>query len=93
MAAPAVTLELPAVLEPIAGCTRLKVNGASIPEALESAFAQVPVLRQHLVLEDGELRPHILCLVNGVTVQRAMIADAQLSAGDEIMIHQAISGG
>ncbi len=90
---PAVSLRLPAVLKPVAGRDRLLVRGRHIAEALEAAFAQVPALRHHLLLESGELRPHILCLVNDVNVPRGQIATRALAGGDEILIHQAISGG
>jgi sulfur carrier protein ThiS len=51
------------------------------------------VLRRHLTLETGELRPHVLCLVNGTCLDRAGWREAPLEDGDEILIHQAISGG
>jgi sulfur carrier protein ThiS len=91
--APEVSLLLPSMLKPIAGGDRFEVRGRTIPEALEAAFAAVPVLRHHLTLETGELRPHILCLRNGESVLRAEIASTALAEGDELRIHQAISGG
>ena len=90
---PTVYLQLPTVLEPVAGRTRLSVRGHTVAEALEAAFAEVPVLRHHLTLDSGQLRPHVLCLVNEVTVERGKIDGVELSEGDEVMIHQAISGG
>ncbi|MCI0651636.1 MAG: MoaD/ThiS family protein [Planctomycetes bacterium] len=90
---PTVLLLLPSVLKPVVGRDRLEVRGSNISEALESAFAQVPVLRHHLMLESGELRPHVLCLVNGESVLRARVRSTALAAGDELRIHQAISGG
>ncbi len=91
--APTVDLQLPLVLEPVLGRDRLRVRGHDIAEVLEAAFAQAPVLRHHLTVESGELRPHILCLLNGVNVSRDQIHNTTLSEGDEILIHQAISGG
>jgi sulfur carrier protein ThiS len=87
------TLVLPDVLRPIAGRTRFSVAGADVGAALEDAFGQVPVLRRHLVLEDGALRPHVLCLVNGSCLARESFRSTGLEDGDEILIHQAISGG
>ena len=91
--APTVDLQLPLVLEPVVGRGRLQVRGHHIAEALEAAFAEAPVLRHHLTVESGELRPHILCILNGVNVNREKIHSTTLSEGDEILIHQAISGG
>ena len=67
--------------------------GRTVPEALESAFEALPQLRYHLMLETGGLRPHVLCLVNGRAVPREDVGTTTLSDGDELEIHQAISGG
>jgi len=91
--APSVTLELPSILRQVAGWRRVELEGRTIGEALEAAFARTPVLRHHLVLESGELRPHILCVLNDETVPRDGLLSTRLSEGDEILIHQAISGG
>jgi len=92
-AAPAVALLLPKVLEPIAGRTAFRLRAGTVGEALEAAFAEVPVLRHHLTSDGGALRPHILCLVNGESLPRDEAPRRALRDGDEILIHQAISGG
>ncbi|MHC4849145.1 MAG: MoaD/ThiS family protein [Planctomycetota bacterium] len=92
-AAPRVELRLPAVLKVVVGTDRVQVRGGSVPEALAAAYEKLPRLRYHLTLDSGELRPHILCLVNGQSVLRDEIATTSLADGDEILIHQAISGG
>ncbi|MEM7167383.1 MAG: MoaD/ThiS family protein [Planctomycetota bacterium] len=91
--APRVKLQLPRVLEPAVGRVRMELTGCTITEALQCAFAQLPSLQHHLMLESGELRPHILCLVNDSLIDRKEHATKQLADGDEILIHQAISGG
>ena len=45
------------------------------------------------LLESGALRPHVLCILNGESLQRDEVARTRLTEGDEIWIHQAISGG
>jgi sulfur carrier protein ThiS len=35
----------------------------------------------------------VLCLVNGTSLPRGGMRDHRLAVGDEILIHQAISGG
>ncbi len=92
-AAPLVELRLPAVLKEVVGKDRLRVRGRNLPEAFDAAYAELPQLRHHLTLESGELRPHILCIVNGESVQRDEFAGTELADGDEIWVHQAISGG
>ena len=91
--APLVELRLPAVLKVMIGQDRIPVRGRSLPEAFDAAFAALPQLRHHLALESGELRPHVLCILNGECVLRDEFARTTLAEGDEISIHQAISGG
>lgn len=90
---PRVELRLPAVLKVMVGQDRLQVRGRNVREALEDAYAALPRLRQHLALESGALRPHVLCALNGESVRRDKLAETALADGDELWIHQAISGG
>ena len=91
--APQVELRLPTVLKVMCGTDRVTVRGGTLPEMLDAAFAELPQLKHHLTLEDGGLRPHVLLLLNGVSVLRQEIATTRLADGDEVRIHQAISGG
>ena len=92
-APPRVTLLLPTVLERVVGRGRIETRGGTIEEALEGAFGEVPLLRHHLMLDSGGLRPHILCIVDGESVLRDEAMTTALVDGSEILIHQAISGG
>ena len=88
-----VTVRLPSVLKSAVGADRVEVAGATVREALDAACAALPALRQHILLADGNLRPHVLCLLNGDALPRRGFADQPVRDGDEILIHQAISGG
>jgi len=88
-----VTLRLPSVLKVAVGADRVDVSAGTVGEALDAACEALPNLRQHLLSANGELRPHVLCLVNGRNLLRDGYADHVLEDGDEILIHQAISGG
>lgn len=88
-----VTLRLPSVLEAAVGAERIRVTGRTVGEAFDRACEALPNLRRHILLADGELRPHVLCIVNGECLDRAGFAARRLEEGDEIVIHQAISGG
>ena len=90
---PSALLRLPSVLKMAVGTDEIAVHGKTIPEALRSAFEQIPQLEKHLLLESGDIRPHILCVVNGDSVPRSDVAGFEIREGDEILIHQAISGG
>jgi len=93
MPPPLVELRLPAVLKVAVGRDRVRVRASTLPQALDAAYAELPQLRYHLALESGDLRPHVLCIVNGESVPRDEVAKTRLAEGDEIWIHQAISGG
>jgi len=90
---PLVRLRLPSVLKVAVGRQHLRVRGRTLSEALEAAYEELPRLRQHLALESGGLRPHVLCILNGENVPRGEIAERKLRDGDDIWIQQAISGG
>ena len=47
----------------------------------------------YLTLESGQLRPHVLYVLNGECLARADVKTTEVGEGDEILIHQAISGG
>jgi len=93
MTAPLVELRLPEMLKVAVGRDCVRVRGRTLPEAFEAAYELLPQLRHHLTLESRELRPHILCIVNGEYVPREEFAETELRDGDEILVHQAISGG
>lgn len=88
-----VTVRLPSVLKVAVGADRIDVAGRTVGEALDAACDALPNLRQHILLASGELRPHVLCLVNDAALHRDGYSGHALRDGDEIVIHQAISGG
>ena len=92
-AAPLVELRFPAVLKVAVGRDHIRVRGRTLPEAFEAAYAELPQLRHHLTLDSGEVRPHVLFILNGESVLREEVAGTALAEGDEVWIHQAISGG
>ena len=84
---------LPRLLEPAVGAVRrVEVTGETWGEALESLIDQHPSLRVHLFDEAGDLRPHVLCFVNG-TQTRLLDRSASLDDETEITFLQAVSGG
>jgi molybdopterin synthase sulfur carrier subunit len=83
------TLILPRVLQESVGTTRLQVEGRTLRDALEDAYRQLPALEHHLSDQQGRLRAHVLCFLEG---ERKVMSTA-IQDGDEITIFQAISGG
>lgn len=88
-----VVVSLPRLLEPAVGQVRkTEVEGSSVAEAIDALLAQHPTLGVHLFNERGDLRPHVLCFVNG-SQTRLEDRSGTLDDGSEIAFLQAVSGG
>jgi sulfur-carrier protein len=88
-----VTVELPSLLRDVLTQGSLSVEGNTLIEALEDAYAQLPGLRVHLCDESGRFRKHVLCFLNDVNTRWLETNDPTLRDGDCITILQAVSGG
>lgn len=88
-----VTIELPSLLTSVTGERTLAVEAATLREALDRAFEQVPTLRGHVYDESGTFRRHVLCFLNDVNSRWLESLDRPLRDGDCITILQAVSGG
>jgi molybdopterin converting factor small subunit len=89
---PGAVVRLPRLLEPAVGDVRkVEVKGETFRDALDHLFGIHPTLRVHLLDEQGALRPHVLCFLNGEANRE--LADRALAEGDEITFLQAVSGG
>ena len=74
-------------------CPAVEVDGATVRDALERVFVDNPRLRGYVVDEHGALRKHMAVFVDGQQlVDRAALSDA-VTAGSEIYVMQALSGG
>jgi molybdopterin converting factor small subunit len=87
-----VTLELPSLLRNVLAEGSLEIEGNTLDEALEDAYARLPGLRVHLCDESGGFRRHVLCFLNEVNT-RWLDSNPLLRDGDRITILQAVSGG
>jgi molybdopterin synthase sulfur carrier subunit len=88
-----VMLELPSLLRDVLDRGSLSIEGETLHEALEDAYAQMPGLRVHLCDESGRFRRHVLCFLNEVNTRWLDGDDPRLHDGDRITILQAVSGG
>jgi molybdopterin converting factor small subunit len=88
-----VTVELPSLLRNTLGKGSLSVEGNTLDEALEDAYARLPGLRVHLCDESGRFRQHVLCFLNDVNTRWLEEKSPSLQDGDCITILQAVSGG
>ena len=71
----------------------MRVDGATVCEALAAVFARQPTLRGYLLDDQGALRRHVNVFVNGDLVRdRASLGDP-VGCDDEIYVFQALTGG
>lgn len=85
-----VTVRLPRVLtQAVTTGTRHQAEGETLGVVLESLFSGEPGLRNHLLDETGNIRPHVLIFVDAA---RANL-DTPVGPGSEVQVLQAVSGG
>ena len=70
-------------------CPILEAEGATVAEALASAFAGHARLRGYVLDDQSRLRRHVALYLNG----RQAKLEAPVGDGDEIYVMQALSGG
>jgi molybdopterin converting factor small subunit len=88
-----VRVVLPRLLAPVVGeRLTLEVRGETVGEILDDLIRLEPGLGVHLFDGAGDLRPHVLCFVDGVATR---LEDRRMPvpAGVEVVFLQAVSGG
>ena len=91
-----VTFVLPGPLRELAvnrGEVRIDGAAGSVSDALSLLWNECPALRDRVVTELGELRPHINIFVDGESIRYSGGFDTALRDGAEIFILPALSGG
>ncbi len=66
---------------------------ATVAQALESLWQQHVGLRDRVVNEQGQLRPHVNIFINDENVRHKELLDTRLPETCEITILPAVSGG
>ena len=92
----ALTFMIPGPLRELAGNRgEVKVEGAarSVGEALALLWASCPAVRDRVLTELGEVRPHVNIFVDGLNIRDAGGLSAAVRDGAEIYILPAVSGG
>jgi molybdopterin synthase sulfur carrier subunit len=87
---------IPGPLRELAGDqAEIRIEGAagSVSEALSLLWARYPGIRDRVVTELGEVRPHINIFVDGQNIRDSGDLAAPVRDGAEIYILPAISGG
>ena len=84
-------VKIPTVLAAYTGDRRVvEANGATIDQLLADLDRRYPGIRFRMVNEADEVRPHMRIFVNGAAIRDLAMP---LSADDEVIILQALSGG
>jgi sulfur-carrier protein len=72
---------------------KLNINPANVGEALNQLWNEHVGLRDRVLTEQGQVRPHVNIFVNSETVSRDRVLQATLDSDSEICIMPAVSGG
>jgi molybdopterin synthase sulfur carrier subunit len=90
----AITVKIPTQLRDLVGGeASVKVEGATVAEALEAVFAEHEELRDRLYAEDGNLRRFINVYVGGEDIRFGDGLQTEVPAGGELTILPAVAGG
>ena len=75
------------------GEVRVEGKAQSISQALALLWARCPAVRDRVITERGEVRPHINIFVDGESIRDSGGLGAPVRDGAEICILPAVSGG
>jgi len=88
-----VTITLPRLLEPAVGPTRrVELEAESVGGAIDLLMERHPTLRVHLFDEQGSLRQHVLCFLDG-SQTRLVDRSVPITEPVQVTFLQAVSGG
>jgi sulfur-carrier protein len=92
---PEVSISIPTMLR---DCTKgqraVRLEATSARQALEALLTQYPLLKFHLLDNDGNLRTHLVIFHDGVPIHPLKdSSDVAFTSSQEIHILQAVSGG
>lgn len=75
------------------GEVRIDGTAGSVSDALSLLWSECPALRDRVVTERGELRPHVNIFVDGESIRYSGGFGTAVRDGAEIFILPALSGG
>jgi len=71
----------------------MRVEGATVGEALDAVFAERPALRGYVLDDQGAVRRHVAVYVGGDPVRDRTRLSDPVAADAEIYVLQALTGG
>ncbi len=75
------------------GQSEVKVNGATIAEALADLTAQYPAIQPHVFNENGGLRPFVNLFVGSHNIKDLQGMNTPITDSDRVMLIPSIAGG
>jgi molybdopterin converting factor small subunit len=87
---------IPGALRPLAGDhaeIRVPFDGGTLAQAFTALWREAPALRDRVLTELEDVRPHINVFVDGVNARDAGGLDAAVGRNAEIVLLPAVSGG
>jgi molybdopterin converting factor small subunit len=87
---------IPGALRPLAGDhseIQLAFDGGSLAQALEALWGAAPALRDRVLTELDEVRPHINVFVDGLNARDTGGLSTRVDADAEVVLLPAVSGG
>ena len=77
------------------GLAEIKLDGsaATVAEALTQLWSKHAGLRDRVLTEQGNVRPHVNLFLNNQIVQRDRVLQTEIAGDAEICIMPAVSGG
>jgi molybdopterin converting factor small subunit len=87
---------IPGALRPLAGDraeVQLAFDGGSLAQALEALWGAAPALRDRVLTELDEVRPHINVFVDGLNARDTGGLSTRVDTDAEVVLLPAVSGG
>jgi molybdopterin synthase sulfur carrier subunit len=87
---------IPGALRELAGNrAEVRIDGAAGPlsRALSLLWIECPALRDRILTELGEVRPHINIFIDSESIRSSGGLDARVRDGAEVFLIPAVSGG
>jgi molybdopterin synthase sulfur carrier subunit len=83
------------LIEYAGGKAEVKIDAApaTVGEALDQLWSRHIALRDRVLTERGEVRPHVNIFLNSQVVRRDQALGTKTAGNDEICIMPAVSGG
>ncbi|ANM30985.1 thiamine biosynthesis protein ThiS [Acidobacteria bacterium Mor1] len=74
-------------------CPPKEVAAQTVRDALDAVFHENPQLRGYVLDEQGRLRRHVVCFVDGQMIEDRNTLSDRLENDSELYVMQALSGG